>query len=69
MLFSTPDDGVRYPSSMQPFKADARPVVEMVIDARVYRVAGKALQRLIVPQRAELRGPKGYLFKQRPMIG
>jgi hypothetical protein len=43
-------------------------VFEVVIDAKVYQVAGKSLQRWIVRQRAELNGPKGYLFKQRPML-
>ena len=41
---------------------------EIVIDGKVFRVAGTALQRWIVKQRQELNGPKGYLFKQRPML-
>jgi hypothetical protein len=41
-------------------------VFEVVIDGRVYRVAGSALQRWIVERRNRLNGPKGYLFSQRP---
>lgn len=43
-------------------------VFEIVIDAKVYLVEGKALQRWIVKRRSELNGPKGYLFNQRPML-
>jgi hypothetical protein len=31
-------------------------------------VEGVALQRWIVNQREELKGPKGYLFSQRPTL-
>jgi hypothetical protein len=41
---------------------------EVVIDAKVHRVEGRALQRWIVRQRRELNGPKGYLFSQRPTL-
>ena len=41
---------------------------EVVIDGKVYRVDGKALQWWIVRQRGELKGPRGYLFSQRPML-
>jgi hypothetical protein len=41
---------------------------EVIIDAKVYRVQGKALQRWIVKQRQSLNGPKGFLFSQRPML-
>jgi hypothetical protein len=41
---------------------------EVVIDGKVYRVDGKALQRWIVRQRGELKGPRGFLFSQRPML-
>jgi len=43
-------------------------VFEVVIDAKVYLVEGRALQQWIVKRRSELNGPKGYLFKQRPML-
>ena len=43
-------------------------VFEVVVDARVYRIESKALQRWIVKRRSELNGPKGYLFKQRPIL-
>lgn len=41
-------------------------VFEVVIDGKVYRVAGKALQRWIVKERQERRGPRGHVFSQRP---
>jgi hypothetical protein len=41
---------------------------EVAVDGKVYRVEGKALQRWIVRQRGELNGPKGLLFKRRPML-
>jgi len=43
-------------------------VFEVVIDAKAYRVEGKALQRWIVRRRSELNGPKGMLFHRRPTI-
>ena len=43
-------------------------VFEVVIDGKVYRVEAKALQRWIVKRRTELKGPKGMLFGQRPML-
>ena len=43
-------------------------VFEVVIAAKVYRVGGRALQRWIVSQRQELKGPKGYMFSQRPTL-
>jgi len=41
-------------------------VFEVVIDGKVYRVAGKALQRWIVKERQERRGRRGHIFSQRP---
>jgi hypothetical protein len=41
---------------------------EVVIDGKVYRVEGRALQRWIVQRRQEWNGPRGYLFRQRPML-
>jgi hypothetical protein len=43
-------------------------VFEVAIDGKVYRVAGKALWRRIIERRSSLKGPKGYLFGQRPML-
>ena len=51
---------------MRPSKTDARSVFEVVIDAKVYRVAGKALQRLIVRQRAELSEAEGLAVQAAP---
>ena len=41
---------------------------EVVIESKVYRVEGRALQRWIVKRRQELNGPRGMLFKQRPTL-
>ncbi len=41
-------------------------VFEVVTDGKVYRVAGKALQRWIVHRRQSWIGPKGYMFCKRP---
>jgi hypothetical protein len=43
-------------------------VFEVVTDGKVYRVEGAALQKWIVKRRQELNGPKGQLFRQRPML-
>jgi len=43
-------------------------VFEVVIDGKVHRVAGRALQRWIVKQRQERKGPAGMLFSQRPAL-
>jgi hypothetical protein len=49
-------------------RATLATVFEVVVNAKVYRVDGKALQRWIVKRRSELNGPKGMLFRQRPML-
>ena len=41
-------------------------VFEVVIDGKVYRVAGKALQRWIIKERQERHGPRGHIFSHRP---
>jgi hypothetical protein len=41
---------------------------EVVTAGRVYRVEGAALQRWILRRREDWKGPKGFLFKQRPML-
>ena len=41
---------------------------EVVTDGKVYRVGGNALQKWIVKRRQELNGPKGQLFRQRPVL-
>ena len=41
-------------------------VFEVVVDGKVYRVNGKALQRWIVERRQSWNGPAGYLFGKRP---
>jgi len=38
----------------------------VVAAGKVYHVTGAALQRWIVEKRSSWRGPKGYLFCQRP---
>ncbi len=39
---------------------------EVVTDGKVYRVSGAALQHWIVERRKDKRGPRGFLFSQRP---
>jgi hypothetical protein len=41
---------------------------EVIVDGNVYHVHGTALQRWIVQQRQELKGPKGMLFSRRRML-
>lgn len=43
-------------------------VFEVVTSGRVYRVKGAALQRWIAQRRQEWKGPKGFLFGQRPTL-
>ena len=43
-------------------------VFEVVTAGRVYRVEGAALQRWILRRREDWKGPKGFLFKQRPTL-
>src|ERR1035437_4847237 len=43
-------------------------VFEVVIGGRVNRVEGAALQRWIVQRRQDWKGPKGLLFRERPML-
>jgi hypothetical protein len=41
-------------------------VFEVVAAGKIYHVTGTALQRWIVERRGSWKGPKGYLFCQRP---
>ena len=41
---------------------------EVVTAGRVYWVEGAALQRWILRRREEWKGPKGFLFSQRPTL-
>ncbi|HYZ84618.1 MAG TPA: hypothetical protein VE621_09455 [Bryobacteraceae bacterium] len=41
-------------------------IFEVVIEGRIYRVHGAALQRWITLRQREWNGPKGVLFRQRP---
>jgi hypothetical protein len=43
-------------------------IFEIIVDGKVYTVKGAALQRWIVRQRSERKGPKGFLFSQRPAL-
>ena len=44
-------------------------VFEIVTDGRILRVEGSRLKRRIENRRQEWKGPRGFLFQQRPMIG
>jgi len=41
---------------------------EVVVDGAVHHVHGAALQRWIIKQRQDLKGPKGMLFARRPTL-
>lgn len=41
-------------------------VFEVVVAGKIYHVRGAALQRWIVDKRSAWKGPKGYMFCQRP---
>jgi hypothetical protein len=43
-------------------------VFEVVVDGKVHRVEGKALQRWIMKERQERNGPAGLLFSKRPAL-
>ena len=43
-------------------------IFEVVTEGKVYRVGGSRLQRWIVERRQELKGPRGMLFRERPML-
>ena len=49
-------------------RATLATIFEVVANGKVYHVEGRALQRWIIKQRQELKGPKGMLFSQRPML-
>ena len=44
-------------------------VFEVVTDSRIHQVSGALLKAWIEKRRDEWKGPRGLLFKQRPMIG
>lgn len=43
-------------------------IFEVVADGRLYRVEGARLQRWIMQRREEWKGPRGFLFNQRPTL-
>ena len=42
---------------------------EVVSGGKIFHVEGIRLRRWIEKRRSEWKGPRGYLFSQRPMIG
>jgi hypothetical protein len=42
---------------------------EVITDGKIFHVPGARLKRWIEKRRDEWNGPRGLLFKQRPMIG
>jgi hypothetical protein len=56
-----------HPSSGLPLPTLAS-VFEVVTDGRVYRIEGAKLQRWIVERRHDWKGPKAFLFSQRPTL-
>jgi hypothetical protein len=55
-----PDAGIPVPGKNTLF--------EVVTGGRIYRVKGEALRQWILRRRETLKGPKGMLFSQRPVI-
>jgi hypothetical protein len=47
---------------------DQNTVFDVVIGGKIYTVKGAALKKWIQERRETFRGPKGLLFKQRPII-
>ena len=47
---------------------NASTVFEVVADGRIHHVQGAVLQRWILRQRQERKGPAGFLFSQRPTV-
>ena len=45
-----------------------RKVFEGSIGGKIHRVEGQALQRWILRERHERRGPAGYVFGKRPLL-
>jgi hypothetical protein len=43
-------------------------IFEITAEGKVHRVESLALQKWILKRRGELRGPRGFLFSQRPAI-
>jgi hypothetical protein len=42
---------------------------EVTVNGKVHKVSGAKLQRWILKRREEWKGPRGLLFKQRPILG
>ena len=49
-------------------KPTVNSVFEVVLDGKVHRVEGMALQRWIMKERQERNGPAGVLFSKRPTL-
>jgi hypothetical protein len=49
-------------------KPTTESVFEVSIDGKVHHVTGRELQRWILAERNERRGPAGYLFGKRPLL-
>jgi hypothetical protein len=43
-------------------------VFEVVVDGKIHRVEGRALQQGILRERKERKGPRGVLFSRRPTL-
>jgi hypothetical protein len=57
---SDPRNGIPRPTVNSEF--------EVVVDGKIHRVSGKALQQWILTQREERKGPAGYIFSKRPNL-
>ena len=57
-----------HPGSGMPIPTTAT-VFEVITEGRIHQVSGARLKSWIEKRRAEWKGPRGFLFSQRPMIG
>jgi hypothetical protein len=57
---ASPGNGIPIPTIDSQF--------EVVLDGKIFRVTGRALQKWILKQRQERNGPAGYLFSKRPAL-
>jgi hypothetical protein len=44
-------------------------IFEVTVNGKVHKVSDAKLQRWIMKRREEWKGPRGLLFKQRPVLG
>jgi hypothetical protein len=74
MASSTFDAAHIFVRTRRPILATAYPgpttdtVFEVAVNGKIYRVVGRDLQRWILKEREERKGPRGILFSRRPTL-